>query len=95
VRLLSFSSRLIEGNTEFEEIQAEDEQRSDASTIRQTVPTNSSSTAEPLATSQKPLERRVTRPTRNAALIPLLDKLYTGDQRLATRLFRTRQPGDA
>lgn len=88
MRLSSFSSELIEGNPEFEEIQADDEQRRGANAIRQTVPTTSSSTTEPLATSQKPLERRVPAPTRNAALIPLPDRFYTRDQGLVTRLLR-------
>jgi len=51
----------VEENPESEEIEAHDEQRNDASTIRETVPTNSSSATEPLATSQNPLERRVSR----------------------------------
>jgi hypothetical protein len=45
VKLPSFSSELIEGNPEFEEIQADNEQHCAASAIRQRVPTNSSSTA--------------------------------------------------
>jgi hypothetical protein len=45
VRLPSFSSGLITENPEFEEIQAHDKHRGDASTIRQKVPTPSSSTA--------------------------------------------------
>jgi hypothetical protein len=38
-------TQLIEENSEFEEIPADNGQRSDARTIRQTVPTKSSSTA--------------------------------------------------
>jgi hypothetical protein len=45
VKLPSFSSERIEGNPEFEEIQADNEQHGAANVIRQTVPTNSSSTA--------------------------------------------------
>jgi hypothetical protein len=65
-----FLCQSIEKNSEFEEIPADDRQRSGEPTIRRMVPTKSSSTANPQTTSQKPLERRVSHPTRNAALIP-------------------------
>jgi len=62
VKLPRSSPRLLEGNPEFEEIQADDEQHIGASTIRQTVPSASTSKTAPLTSSQNPRERRVSRP---------------------------------
>jgi hypothetical protein len=54
VILWCFSCQSKEWNSEFKEMQADDGQRPDAGTIRQTVPTPSSSTTRPLTTSQNP-----------------------------------------
>jgi hypothetical protein len=64
---------------------ADDGQRSDASTIRQTVPANSSSTTLTSSSQpEAPESAAYSAPTRNAALIPLQVELYSCDQRLAT-----------
>jgi hypothetical protein len=64
-----FLSWLMEENSDFEEIRADDGQSSNGAAIRQNVPSESSSTDKPPATSQTPLGRRASQdPTRNAAL---------------------------
>jgi len=73
VKLPRASPHLLEGNPEFEEIQADDEQHIAASTIRQTVPSTCSSTAPNRRHPAKnPWSAAYPALTRNAALIPLL-----------------------
>jgi hypothetical protein len=60
----------MEENSDFEEIRADDGQSSNALTIRQNVPSKSSSADKPPATSQTPLGAAHLDPTWNAALNP-------------------------
>lgn len=76
-----FLSWLMEENSDFEEIRADDGQSSNALTIRQDVPSKSSSADKPPATSQTPLGAAHLDPTWNAALNPYRNNPASSNRR--------------